>query len=145
MRLVRAARRVGRLTSSFSRGRSLLPGTVVVGCALAFACRRPPAATESGDFSWTLSPDPPKVGPAVLALSLTDARARPVTGARWRIEGHMTHPGMRPVVAEVTEGTRGRYEARFSFTMAGDWVLLARAEWAPDQRLERSLAVRVSP
>jgi hypothetical protein len=145
MRLVRAARRDDGLTSSFSRLGALLPVIVVLVGASALACRRAPNASPSGDFSWTLAPDPPKVGPAVLALTLRDAEARPVTGARWRIEGHMAHPGMQPVVAQVTEKAEGRYEARFSFTMAGDWVLVTRVEWAPEQVLERSLALRVSP
>jgi hypothetical protein len=112
--------------------------------ALILGCRRgrPPGAAS---LSWSLSPDPPRVGPAVLSLTLADSDSQPVAGAVWRIEGHMTHPGMRPVVAEGFAVADGRYEARLEFTMAGDWVLLARADWAPGQRLERSLPVRVAP
>ena len=57
----------------------------------------------------------------------------------------MTHPGMPPVLAEATAVGEGRYEARFTFTMAGDWVVLAQAEWGSSERLERSLPVRVHP
>ena len=85
------------------------------------------------------------MGPAVLALSLVDGDARPVRGARFRIEGDMTHAGMRPIAAEVTPHADGRYEARLTFTMAGDWVLLVRADWAEGRRLERSIPVRVGP
>jgi hypothetical protein len=145
MRLVRATGRDDGLTPSFSSRRLLLSVIVVLGGTLALACRGAPPGTESGVLSWTLSPDPPRVGPAVLALFLEDMRSQPVTGARWQIEGHMTHPGMQPALAKVTGGAEGRYEARLSFSMAGDWVLIVRAEWAADQRLEQRLAVRVSP
>jgi hypothetical protein len=81
----------------------------------------------------------------VLVLHLVDGRAKPVTGVRWSIRGHMTHPGMQPVEVEVTPAAEGRYEARLSFTMAGDWILLARADWPEGNRLERSIPVRVRP
>jgi hypothetical protein len=52
---------------------------------------------------------------------------------------------MEPILAEVSEGAEGRYEARLRFTMAGDWVLLVRADWAGGGRLERTVGVRVGP
>jgi hypothetical protein len=111
--------------------------------ALGCSDRRVPVDTNR--LSWTLSPDPPRVGPAVLSLSLVDGEARPVRGARLRIEGDMTHPGMRPIAAEGTPRADGGYEARLTFTMAGDWVLLVRADWAEGQLLERAIPVRVGP
>jgi hypothetical protein len=85
------------------------------------------------------------VGPAVIALVVTDPASGPVRGAKLRIEGHMAHPGMVPVVAEVTEQVPGRYAARLAFSMAGDWVLRARAEWEGGGRLEEAIALRVAP
>jgi hypothetical protein len=124
------------------------PGLLLAGALggwLAAGCRPATPPAPAGRASFALSPDPARVGPAVLSLSLQDAAGRPVTGARWRIEGHMTHPGMRPVVAGVTEHSEGAYEARLSFTMPGDWVLLARADWAGGGRLEEQVPVRVRP
>jgi hypothetical protein len=112
--------------------------------ALIVGCRRDPPGTTAR-LVWTLSPDPPRVGPAVLSLFLADPDSKPVAGARWRLEGHMTHPGMPPVLADATAVGAGRYEARLTFTMAGDWVVLAEAEWGSSERLERSLPVRVAP
>jgi YtkA-like protein len=143
LRLVRPARGHPGLTSS--RRRSLLASIAALGFTLASSCRRGPKAGERAQLSWSFSPDPPRIGPAVLSLRLTDARARPVSGARWSLEGHMMHPGRRPVVAEVTAGANGLYEARLAFSMAGDWVIVARAEWAEGGRLQQSIPVRVAP
>ena len=100
---------------------------------------------SSAGLSWSIAPQPPRVGPATLSLSLTDAASRPIVGARWQIEGQMTHPGMRPVVLNVAAVVDGSYAGQFSFTMAGDWVLVVRADWADGQWLERSLPLRVEP
>jgi hypothetical protein len=59
----------------------------------------------------------------VAEIQLNEAMARPVTGARLRLEAFMTHPGMAPVTAIVDEQGSGRYRARVTFTMAGDWVV----------------------
>jgi len=36
----------------------------------------------------------------------------------------MSHAGMAPVIADGTERRPGEYLIPFTFTMAGDWVLL---------------------
>lgn len=92
-------------------------------CGLTGACHRPPQARDL-IFEWSLSPTRAAVGPAVLELRVLDAARRPVHGARLRVEAHMAHPGMAPVVARATERTDGVYEVDLQFTMAGDWILL---------------------
>ncbi len=142
MRVVRPADIDRRLIAGLG---GLERAAAVLAAALAFGCPGGAAIPDAGRLSWTLSPDPPRIGPAVFALSLVDLASRPVVGARWQLEGQMTHPGMRPAVAEVTPVAAGRYEARLSFSMAGDWVVLARADWGEGQRLERIIPVRVGP
>ena len=44
------------------------------------------------------------------------------------LEGLMSHPGMAPVTAAVTERGNGEDQAPLQFTMAGDWILLVTGE-----------------
>jgi succinate-acetate transporter protein len=89
-----------------------------------------------------ISPQPPRVGPATLSLKLSDAAARPVTGARITLEGNMTHAGMAPVFAGATEVEPGRYRAALEFTMGGDWVILIHAALPDGRKLERQVDVK---
>jgi hypothetical protein len=92
------------------------------------ACSRGDPA-DSIRISWTLDPSPPAVGlPIIATLTIRDTDQKPVTGARLRLEGLMSHPGMAPVVAAVVERGNGNYEAALRFTMAGDWILLVTGE-----------------
>ena len=77
----------------------------------------------------------------MLRFSLVDDAREPVAGARLRVEGHMTHPGMAPVTADVRETGPGAYEAALSFTMAGDWVLVLDGALDDGRRLRRHLSV----
>ena len=58
-----------------------------------------------------------------------------------RLEGHMSHAGMAPVLAEAAERAPGIYEIPFSFPMPGDWVLLVSAATTDGARLERRIDV----
>ena len=70
--------------------------------------------------------------------SATDA---PVGGARLQLEGHMSHPGMTPVIASVTERAPGEYEAQLRFSMTGDWVLVLTGEMPGGARVTKQLEV----
>lgn len=90
-----------------------------------------------------ISPQPPKVGPAVFNLRLSDAASsKPLSGARVRLEGNMTHAGMTPVFADATEGEPGRYRATLDFTMGGDWVVTVRAALPDGRKVERQFDVK---
>ena len=61
---------------------------------------------------------------SVADLHLTDGESNPVLGAQLRLDAFMSHPGMAPVTVPVVEEQgSGRYRARMTFTMAGDWVV----------------------
>ena len=117
------------------RGRSrhlvLLVGTC--GAFLGAACARAPSA---GDVSvtWAAEPTPPVVNaPMIAEVTLLDATGKPVHGATLEIEGHMSHPGMAPVLATAEERRDGVYAVRLQFPMAGDWIVLVKGS-LPDGR-----------
>ena len=110
---------------------------------LAAACgpRRDPSP-EIG-LAWAVVPDPPAVGEVGLSLTLTDARTgRRVEGAEVKLEGNMSHPGMKPVFGAARETGPGRYEARMDLTMAGDWIVLVDAALPDGRTLQRQLELR---
>lgn len=116
--------------------------------ALLFACSHALAGcggTDPADVvrvSWTLDPSPPLVGtPIVARLTLRDTDQKPITGARLRLEGMMSHPGMAPVSAAVTEKGNGEYEAPLQFTMAGDWILLVTGELPGGMAFTRQIEI----
>ena len=120
------------------------------------ACGRPSrSATADFDLTWTIDPQPARVGPATLVITLRESgrdrgrdrdRGELVSGATVRIEGHMSHPGMAPVLTRAAERAPGVYGAPIDLTMAGDWILLVSAETPDGRRLERRIDLgRVRP
>ena len=89
-----------------------------------------------------ITPQPPRVGQARVALRVVDDAGRPVTGAQVRLEGNMSHAGMRPVSAEAAESEPGRYESALEFTMGGDWVILVRLTLPDGRKIERRFDVK---
>lgn len=109
-------------------------------CLAAAGCRPAAEAAPEIALAWTVAPDPPAVGAARLTLTLTEAATgRPVAGARVRLHGSMTHPGMTPVLATAREVRPGRYEAPLALTMAGDWVVLVEAALRDGRTLDRQV------
>jgi hypothetical protein len=76
-----------------------------------------------------------------LTVTLRDHEGRAVTGARVRLEGYKSHPGMTPAVADAPEPNPGVYVALFNFSMAGDWVLLVSAALPDGERVEERIDV----
>jgi len=109
--------------------------------ALLAACTTPDgAAPPHLTISWT--PMPAVDRESVAEIQLNEAMARPLTGARLRLEAFMTHPGMAPVSAVVEEQGNGHYRARLRFTMAGDWVVRLQGTAADGRRVEVQQEVR---
>jgi len=104
--------------------RRVLIAALVISSLAVVACG-PTDPADAIRVSWTLDPSPPLAGePIVALLSLRDSEQKPITGARLRLEGVMSHPGMAPVTAAVVERGEGVYEAALRFTMGGDWILI---------------------
>jgi len=97
---------------------------------LACGCSGPATTGAPAIVITEIGPRPLRTGVAEFTLSLTDAAARAMSGARVTLEGTMSHPGMAPVFGETREIGAGRYQGRLNLTMGGDWVLLAHVTLA---------------
>jgi hypothetical protein len=113
---------------------------VAAACLLLASCARHENVAPHLTIGWT--PTPTVGRESVAEIQLNEAMARPVTGARLRLEAFMTHPGMAPVSAAVEEQGNGHYRARVSFTMAGDWVVRLQGTRADGRRIEVQEDVR---
>lgn len=137
---------VGGVRPRHPRNTLALTGALLAASLAAGTCHRSTRTDSPLDVAWTLRPDAPVVGPATLTVTLRRKSGEPVSGATVRLEGHMAHAGMAPVLADATESAPGVYEVRFAFTMPGGWVLLVSAALPDGARVERRIDVaRVQP
>ena len=125
-----------------SRRRAVGLSLALLACSLTLACGGPPEPGSDLSIAWSIEPAPPAASaPGVVRVTVRDARQQVVRGARLQLEGQMSHPGMAPVLATLTEQPDGTYQAPFQFTMAGDWVLVLTGEVAGVGRITRQLEV----
>jgi hypothetical protein len=89
-----------------------------------------------------ITPQPPRVGPATITLRLFGADGAPYKDAEIRLEGNMSHAGMRPIFSEARRAGPGRYEAPVEFTMAGDWIILVHITLPQGQKVQRQFAIK---
>lgn len=114
---------------------------LVVACvAWGLACSPDPASPQDTDFDLRIEPSPPAAGDARLSLRLSGPEG-PLEGARVRVEGNMSHAGMKPSFASLEELEPGRYEGTLRFSMGGDWLLIVTATTADGRALERVIEV----
>ena len=107
---------------------------LTLGSLAGAGCGRPVASAEDVVVEWTLRPSTPLVdGETVAEIALLDRARRPVVGARFRVEAHMAHPGMAPIIETAVERGNGAYVAHLRFPMAGNWILFVKGE-LPDRR-----------
>src|SRR5271155_669568 len=104
-------------------------------------CHRPGADLSQLTVAHQVTPEPVKVGPVSVTITLTDSSSRPVTGARMTIEADMSHAGMSPVFAAAPETQPGHYRSQLSLGMAGDWVMLVHGALPGGEKLERQFDV----
>jgi hypothetical protein len=120
---------------------------LLLGAALPAGCNRPPAPadTSSVRVEARLVPPQPVVGPATLTVSLSGGTAQTLQQATVDVVGHMTQPGMVPVVATVTRRGPDVFDAALDLGVPGDWQLVATVRFPDSRRLETRVAVRVQP
>jgi len=112
------------------------------------ACtRRRAAPDEAPDVlvSASFSPSPPVVGEGQLTLSFADRAGVPTQVSSLDVKADMTHPGMRPWLAEVESVKDSQVTLAVEWSMAGDWLLQIEAELGDGRRLRRTLPAAVEP
>jgi hypothetical protein len=110
-----------------TRGRAAAAGLLLLA-----ACARSAEPAPRLTIDWT--PAPAVGRESVAEIRLTDAADDPLAGAQLRLDAFMPHPGMVPVTGlAVEEQGSGRYRARVTFTMAGDWIVRVQGA-RPDGR-----------
>jgi hypothetical protein len=133
-----------RVTSARGkRSRARLSVIAAVVCStLGSACGRHAAIAEDVSVEWEMTPTASIDGtPSLGILTLRDGARRPLGGARLQVVGHMSHPGMAPVVATVTERGDGVYQVDLRFTMNGDWILLVSGSLPDGRRLNHRIDI----
>jgi hypothetical protein len=103
---------------------------------LATGCHRQSTATGV-TVAHEIAPLPARVGLITLTFTVSNASAKPESGAHITVEADMTHAGMSPVLAESKEVEPGRYQSQLTLQMAGDWVILLHGTLAGGEKLER--------
>ena len=89
-----------------------------------------------------VSPQPPRVGQVEIRLRIADASRKPLTGARIRLEGNMSHAGMSPVFVDTIEVAPGEYRANMDLSMAGDWIILVHLTLRDRTKLGRQFEIK---
>jgi hypothetical protein len=109
-------------------------------CIAAAACGRAPAPRADVTVEWNLTPLEPDVDRDIVARVIVfDPSSRPVGGATLQIEAHMSHPGMAPVIAPVSEHSNGVYAATLRLTMAGRWILFVNGHLSDGRTISKKL------
>jgi hypothetical protein len=137
-----------RLTRLARHPAGLFAAGLLLAASFPGACTRQPAAADDTTavlVTTRLMPPQPTVGPATLTVSLSGGTAATLGRATVQVVGHMTHPGMTPVVATVTPSGPDVYDAAVDFTMPGDWMLIATVLLHDGRRLESRVPVKVQP
>ena len=114
---------------------------VCIGLALLHGCRRQSDPTAGLALTFNVYPQPPRVGQTTLILTLQRSE-QPVTGARIRLEGNMSHAGMAPVFADAIEIEPGQYRATMELSMAGDWIVLVHVTLSDGQKKDYQFDIK---
>lgn len=92
-------------------------------------------------FDWGIEPSPPRVGETTINLTLRDSTGHLISGADIKLEGNMSHPGMKPVITTAKQQEPGKYTADFEFTMAGDWFIIVTTSLGDSSQVEKQIKI----
>lgn len=121
--------------------RSVTCALLIILTMVSMACGRASSDASDLDVTWQIEPAAPAAGRESAAdVTLRSSNGNPVLGARVNLEGHMSHPGMAPVIVPLTEAGDGRYHARLTLTMGGDWVMFVAGQLADGRVVRRRVA-----
>jgi YtkA-like len=112
---------------------------------LAFAALSGCRSRPGTDVKWVcrVLPEPPRVGPEDVQISLLDSRNQLIPGAQISIEANMSHPGMQPLFAHASARGDTTYRAALNFSMPGDWVLSLHATLSDGASADAQLPLTV--
>ena len=131
----------------FTPAREPVPGSIArrlfiaaLTQAAVSGCSRP---RQTGDdnvhIDVIVTPQPPVTGTAHVEVLLRDTEGRPLEATTVKLEGNMSHAGMKPSLATARRDRQGRWLADLELTMGGDWLLLVQAELADGREIERTV------
>lgn len=86
-------------------------------------------------------PYPPHVGPVTVSCWFERPEGGALLASEVRLEANMTHPGMQPVLAELSPTGDSLYQGFITLTMSGDWYFTLRGLTADGQRFESTVSV----
>jgi hypothetical protein len=117
---------------------------------LGLAACRPPDTTrtlsngQSQGITVAIAPvSSPRIGEMPITVTVRHGDT-PITDATVEVTGDMTHAGMVPVISSTQLTEDGSYQTtEFSFTMAGDWILIAEVRLPSGERLQAERPVNV--
>lgn len=112
--------------------------------ALVQGCGRPKVpATSNLTISYEVFPLPARVGDVTITIRMKDASSNePIAGARIKLEGNMSHPGMAPVFADATEIGPGQYRTKMKLSMAGDWYVMVHLTLPDGRELDQEFEIK---
>ena len=123
----------------FVKRKSLV--ALCVWLALVQGCRNQTEQAPDLTLAHEVFPQPPRTGQVTVTLTLTDTSGTPVTGARLKLEGNMSHAGMAPAFADANEIEAGRYRSTMELSMAGDWYVSVRVTLPDGREFDRQFEI----
>jgi hypothetical protein len=124
---------------SFRGFSKLFTGLLLIVSPFLAGCNRRTSTSPNLALTWTVAPQPVRVGRTDISLNLSDTVSKPVAGAQIQLEADMAHPGMAPVFSSAKEVAPGKYEGALDINMPGDWVVLVHGRLANGQKFERQI------
>ncbi len=114
---------------------------LLVFCISLVGCQSSGDVKPDIKIDWDIEPSPPQVGKATLDFTLRDSTDQLISGANVKLEGNMSHPGMKPIIANAEEVEPGQYSADINFTMAGDWFIIVNTTLGDSIKQEKQIKV----